>query len=138
MTDQNSHDQALKALSGEIRHVQHHLASLHQQGAVMLRMMSAMMNKLKELTIKEEGLEHGIDAIENEIARMTSSLAAAGSCPACGGPLDHHQAASGELQICRACGFSRFVDGHGVVRTTAQPAAPPVADEGIAPPSWVG
>lgn len=127
-----------KTLSDELRHVRHHLAALHQQGAVMLRMLSVIMNKLNELSSKEEGLEREVGAIENEIAQLITSPSATSSCPACGGPLDHHRAASGELNVCTACGFSQFVDSRGMIRNTTAPATLPVAGNESVPPSWVG
>lgn len=138
MDDSPRPDHAPQTLSGELRHVQHHLACLHQQSALMLRMMSALLNKLNELSTKEEGIGHGIDTIENEISQLIGTAPATSSCPSCGGPLDHHRAASGELHVCTSCGFSRFVDGHGVIRSASQPATFPATGDGAAPPSWVG
>lgn len=130
--------QDAQTLSEELRHVHHHLAALHQQGAIMLRMLSVIMNKLNELSSQEEGLEREIGTIESEIAQLIASPSATASCPACGGPLDHHRAASGELHVCSACGFSQFVDSRGMVRNTTTPVALPMGDGDAAPPSWVG
>lgn len=138
MNDPFDRDPALKALSTELRHVQRQLTVLHQQGFVMLRVLSALMNRLAELNDKESAMARDVGDMEKELAQLVAAAPAASLCPSCGGPLDHHIAASGELHICTSCGFSQFVDRHGIVRSTAQPPPPPPADGEHPPSSWVG
>lgn len=47
-------------------------------------------------------------------------------CHACGGPLSHHPAQTGELLLCPACGWSEFVsrDGHEYCEVQPDPVPP--------------
>lgn len=47
-------------------------------------------------------------------------------CHACGGPLNHHPAQTGELLLCPACGWSEFVsrDGHEYCEVQPDPVPP--------------
>lgn len=128
----------LETLSNDVHGIHLQLAALQHQSALMTRALAAITRKIDEISPKEEVLCYDTDNIERELPQFVAPAHAATLCPACGGPLDRHPAACGDLLICTACGFSEFVDESGIVSTSSLPPAPPNLDSAVPPPSWVG
>lgn len=127
----------LEDLTNALRGIQAQLNSLQRQGAIMARMLSTISAQLDEISAREGELEHGIDNIGDEVAQIAATPRADALCPACGAPLQHHPAPGGDLRICTACGFSQFVDAHGIARTAALPPSTPIPGDHERLPSWV-
>lgn len=130
-------DNILKTLQEELSTVRRQLATLQRQSAASASILAQILDKLNELSVGEQKINRDLDNIESEISTIVATASRHAACPVCGGPLDHHPASEGDLCICSACGFSEFVDRHGIVRSaSAQPAPAPLAP--APPPSWVG
>lgn len=127
----------LEELANTVRSIQTQLDTLQRQGAIIARALSTISAQLDEISAREGKLEHGIDNIEDEVAQITAAPRAGALCPTCGAPLQHHPAPGGDLRICTACGFSQFVDTHGIARTAALPPSTPCPDGHESLPSWV-
>lgn len=128
----------LEMLSNALRGIHLQLAALQQQEATMARALSAITRKIDGLNVDEEGLACEVDNIDDDVSQVMAAAHIGPLCPACGGPLERHPAACGDLLICTACGFSEFVDGSGIVSTTSLPPPPPIPDSPGPLPSWVG
>lgn len=126
------------SLVTELAELRHEVASLRQQGAILMRMLSGVLASLKDIRNHEDILEQDIGVVEKEIEQIIGQEdTRAGLCPSCGAPLEHHLASGGDLRICPACGLSQFVDKAGIVRHTAHPVPQPLP-EAAQPRPWVG
>ncbi len=124
-------------LATELTDLHREVAALRQQGAIMLRLLSGILETLKDIRNHEDILEHEIEVVEKEIEQIIGQDdTRTGTCPACGAPLEHHLASGGDLRICPACGLSQFVDKAGIVRHVARPVPPPPPDAAL-PSPWV-
>ena len=124
-------------LATELVELRREVASLRQQGSIMLRLLSGMLGTLKDIRNHEDILERDIGVVEKEVEQILGQEdASGGDCPACGAPLEHHLASGGDLRICPACGLSQFVDKAGIVRHVARPVPPPPPDAAL-PSPWV-
>lgn len=128
-THDTAQDSAIQALRQEV-------SVLRRQGSLMLRLMVATLNALRDLKKREDDIKRNIDVVENEIKEIQEHEAAPALCPSCGAPLEHHDADGGDLRVCPACGLSQFVDGSGMIRHTTLPVSLP-ADAPPVPHSWV-
>lgn len=121
----------------ELTDLHREVAALRQQGAIMMRLLSGILETLKDVKNHEDILEREINVVEREIEQIIGQDdTRSGICPTCGAPLEHHLSSGGDLRICPACGLSQFVDKAGIVRHVAQPA-PQLPPEAAMPRPWV-
>lgn len=100
----------------EMRQIHEEVAQLHHEMRQALISLSELVKEFASLKATDEATKEAVIGLADRLARdMTARPRPSPKlCPSCGAPLERHGADSGDLIICRSCGWSEFVDVNGV------------------------